>query len=106
MAYNVPETVDYRYLKRYLKAMRKVRMRRERAGLCLLLLCAAIYLGFAGAYRDAVLSVREDHRVEYVLPGHAAEGETLQLEFNLLRGRFRITRVRTGAGQSAEGPAE
>lgn len=96
MEYNVRKSADYRYLKRYLRTMRRIRFRRERMGLCLLLFCAALYLSFAGAYRDLLIQVEEDHRMEYVLPGHAPEKERLQLEFNLIRGEFSITREISG----------
>ena len=96
MAYNVQKAPDCRYLKRYLKTMRKIRYRRERTGLCLLLVCAVMYLAFAGAYRGVLVSVTEDHRISYVLPGESAGEERLQLDFNLLRGEFRITREVSG----------
>ena len=86
MEYNVRKSADYRYLKRYLRTMRRIRFRR-----------AALYLSFAGAYRDLLIQVEEDHRIEYVLPGHAPEKERLQLEFNLIRGEFSITREISGA---------
>ena len=100
MAYNTGNAVDYRYLRRYLRAMRRKRYRRERMGLCLLLFCAAVYLGFAGAYREAFLVIEEDHHLEYALPGSSlGHGSRLQVDISLREGKLRITR------ESAE-PAE
>ena len=97
MEYNAVKACDYRYLKRYLRGMRRIRYRRERAGFCLLLLCAILYLTFAGAYRDVLFRVREDHSLEYVMPGEReGERDRLQIDFNLLHGEFRITRERSG----------
>lgn len=95
LKYLPPKSVlraEERSLIRYLRHMRRIRMRKRRILTGILVLMSVLYLAGMAAAGGKLMEIASDHEVIWQLPGDTGGESLFRLHVNLSRGEFTITR--------------